>query len=360
MSERVLVALSGGVDSAVAASILMEAGFAVTGVTFLLGADEAPPLPAGAAAEALRIAAALGIACEVVDLREQFAAAVVDYFTGEYSRGRTPNPCVICNRKIKFTALLQKAAENMIPRIATGHYARVAYCPRKGRYLLKKGRDVAKDQSYMLYNLTQEQLARTLFPLGELTKEEVRRRARNSIPIAADQKESQEVCFIPGGDYRTFLERRGLEAKPGPIVSQSGRVLGRHRGIPFYTVGQRRGLGLSSPAPLYVLEIRAAENTIVVGERSGLYRSAATVEEINLVALTALEEEESIAVKIRYRAPAVPARLLPLPGGQRARLLFETPQPAVTPGQAAVFYRGDLVLGGGLISAAYEQGGAGG
>lgn len=346
-------------DSAVAAALLMEAGYAVAGVTFSLEAGELPP-EKGAAAGALRIAAALGIPCTVVDLREQFEAAVVDYFAGEYSRGRTPNPCVICNRKIKFTALLEKALKSATPHIATGHYARRTYCPRKGRHLLKKGLDGAKDQSYMLYNLTQEQLARTLFPLGGLTKEEVRGKARELIPIAADQTESQEICFIPGNDYRPFLERRGIEAKPGPFVDRSGRVLGRHRGIPFYTVGQRRGLGLRSPEPLYVLEIGAAENTIVVGARDGLYRSAADLEQLNLVALAALEGEESVMVKIRYRAPAVPARLLPLPGGEGARLHFDQPQPAVTPGQAAVFYRGDLVLGGGLISAAYNRDDEGG
>lgn len=358
---RVLVALSGGVDSAVAAALLIEAGYQVTGVTFRLWAEQPPDistsLPASssisdAIKDACRIAEFLGIAHEVVDLRKPFETEVVDYFTCEYSRGRTPNPCVICNRKIKFAALLHKAKQIKSPYIATGHYARVEYCAERGRHLLKKGLDQAKDQSYMLYNLTQEQLARCLFPLGGLTKKQVRARARELGLAVAGQKESQEICFIPGNDYRAFLKHRGIKVEPGPIVDRNGQILGRHSGVPFYTVGQRRGLGLNARHPLYVLEIRLRDNTIVVGERAGLYRSKAELAEINLIALSELAQEERVTVKIRYRAPEVPALLAPLSKGRQARLTFETPQPAVAPGQAAVFYRDDLVLGGGLITAA--------
>ncbi len=356
-SKKVLVALSGGVDSAVAAAILVEKGYEVAGLTFQLFTEEEPPgapAPSEAVARAAAVAETLAISHEVVDLRERFEHCVIDYFAAEYSRGCTPNPCVICNREIKFAALLEAAQERSIPRIATGHYVRVEHCPRKKRHLLRKGLDRDKDQSYMLYNLTQEQLARCLFPLGSLTKKEVYARAAGLGPAATDQKESQEICFIPRGDYRSFLKRRGLRAEPGPIVDRSGTVIGRHEGIPFYTVGQRRGLALSAAQPLYVLELRPADNSIVVGERKELYRCAAELARLNLIAWPALEQEERVTAKIRYLAPETPARLLPLPE-RRARLEFDTPQAAVAPGQAAVFYRGDLLLGGGLIAAVYDS-----
>lgn len=348
-------------DSAVAAALLLEAGCGVTGITFQLWADKTPDSPAAtppscssreAVAAARRVSEILGIEHVVADLQKPFAEEIVGYFIGEYSSGRTPNPCVICNRRIKFAALQRKARQLECSHIATGHYARAEYCRERGRHLLKKGLDSAKDQSYMLYNLTQEQLAHCLLPLGEMTKDEVRARASDlGLPVAAF-KESQEICFIPGGDYRDFLKRRGVKAVPGPIVDRSGTILGRHSGLPFYTVGQRRGLGITAPYPLHVLEIRPGNNTIVVGEREQLYRSGAELSGLNFIAIPALDREMNVEVKIRYRAPAVPARLAPLPQERRARLCFETPQAAVTPGQAAVFYRDDLVIGGGTITAA--------
>lgn len=359
--KRVLVALSGGVDSAVAAALLLEKGCEVAGITFQLweengaGSSGAPcrtRRAREAAADARRIAETLGISHTVVDLRQPFAEEIIAYFAGEYSSGRTPNPCVICNRKIKFSALLQKARELEYPYTATGHYARVEYGRTQKRYLLKKGLDPDKDQSYMLYNLTQEQLSHSIFPLGKMTKKEVRARARALGLPAADRKGSQEICFIPGDDYRAFLRRRGVTAAPGPIVDRRGRVLGRHGGIPFYTVGQRRGLGLTAPRPLYVLEIRPADNSIVVGEREELFSSGAELAGLNLIALAALDRELEVSVKIRYRAPAVPALLAPLPQERSASLLFRKPQAAVAPRQAAVFYRDDLVIGGGTITAA--------
>ena len=354
--------MSGGVDSAVAAALLLEEGCEVAGITFQLWDEEgtgpsagppAAPSPSReAAAESRRIAEILGISHRVIDLRQPFAREVIAYFAGEYSRGRTPNPCVICNRRIKFDALLQTMRELECSHMATGHYARVEYGRRQNRYLLKKGLDPGKDQSYMLYNLTQEQLSRSIFPLGGMLKKEVRARARDLGLPAAGGKESQEICFIPGDDYRAFLRRRGAAASPGPIIDRSGRLLGRHGGIPFYTVGQRRGLGIAAPRPLYVLEIRPGDNSIVVGERRELFSSGAELSGLNLIALASLDRELEVSVKIRYRAPAVPALLAPLPQERCARLLFREPQAAVAPGQAAVFYRGDLVLGGGTITAA--------
>lgn len=360
--KRVLVALSGGVDSAVAAALLIEEGYEVAGITFQLWSEKVPEPPDAlpshcyarkAVDEARRIAGMMGIPHELADLREAFEEKVVNFFTREYGLGRTPNPCVICNRKIKFAALLQKALQLKCSYIATGHYARAEYCRERGRYLLKKGLDAAKDQSYVLYNLTQEQLERCLFPLGGMTKEEVRSRARKlGLPVAG-KKDSQEICFIPDNDYRAFLKRRGIKEAPGDIVNRKGEILGRHRGIAFYTVGQRRGLGLAAPRPLYVLEIRPCDNTIVVGEREELYRKGAELSGLNLIALSSLEHEMEVTAKIRYGAPEVPAIISPLQHEhQRARLIFARPQAAVAPGQAAVFYRGDLVIGGGTITAA--------
>ena len=358
---RVVVAMSGGVDSSVAAALLKEEGWEVLGVTLRLwedtagGGEQSPERGkfAKAIQDARGVARSLAIPHYVVDRREPFRETVVDYFAREYARGCTPNPCVLCNRKIKFAALLEKARELGADYIATGHYARVEFSPERGRYLLKKGVSREKDQSYMLYNLSQEQLARCLFPLGGMTKTQVRRKAEMLGLAVAGKKESQEICFIADGDYRSFLGRCGIRGRPGPILHVSGRRLGTHRGIPFYTVGQRRGLGITWPHPLYVLEIRPQENLIVVGEREALYRRGARVRRLNLISISALEGRERVKAKIRYRAPEVEALLKPAESGEGGEVCFAEPQPAVTPGQAAVFYQEDLVLGGGTIVQAF-------
>ncbi len=353
--------MSGGVDSSVAAALLQEQGWEVIGITLRLWEEERVgelPVPSRsccaweAVNDARQVAVALGIDHYVLNMKEQFKSGVVDYFVDEYRRGRTPNPCIACNRLIKFAALLHKAKELGASHLATGHYVRLEFNTARERFLLRTGLDAWKDQSYMLYELTQAQLQHCHFPLGELTKEQVRRKAEALKLGVAQKQESQEICFIPDNDYRGFLRRCGLKAGPGPIINSQGEKLGTHEGFPCYTIGQRKGLGLTAARPLYVLEIQPDQNLLVVGEREELYRPGLEVEALNLIALPALEQEQPVTVKIRYRSAAVPAVLKPLPGENRARVIFAQPQPAITPGQAAVFYQDDLLLGGGTITAA--------
>lgn len=371
---RVVVAMSGGVDSSVAAALLVEQGYDVIGVTMQIWPREDPLAEArrggccalGAVEDARRVAQMLGIPYYVLNMREVFARTVVDYFVAEYARGRTPNPCIACNRFVKFSALLQRARELEARYLATGHYARVWHDAERGRYVLARGRDRRKDQSYVLYNLTQEQLGQVLFPLGELTKEEVRRlAAERGLPVAA-KPESQEICFIAEEGYGEFVGARAPEsARPGPILDRAGRVLGTHRGLAYYTVGQRRGLGLSAPRPLYVLEIDAAQNALIVGPAEEAFSRGLEAGDVNLI-LMDWEELRACAggveaeVQIRYRSAARPA-VVQAVGEGRVAVRFATPQRAVTPGQAAVFYRGDLVLGGGVIERPLDgpAGGAG-
>lgn len=354
--------MSGGVDSSVAAALLREEGRSVIGITLRLWEEELPGVEMRANSccayesvnDARRVAQILDIPHYVINVRQEFRNTVVNYFINEYRQGRTPNPCVICNRQVKFAALLKKAAELEAGFLATGHYARVEYSLPGGRYLLKKGGDPRKDQSYMLYNLTQEQLAKCLFPLGKKQKEQVRQKAASLGLTVAEKKESQEVCFIPGSDYRDFLKRSGIHPAPGPIVNRSGKVLGTHRGIAFYTVGQRKGLGLSASRPLYVLAINPGENTLLVGGKEELNSSGTLVGDLNMVSVERFSPGERVGVKIRYRAAETAAMLEEVKFPERAvRVKFERPQPAVAPGQAAVFYRQETLLGGGIIMEAY-------
>jgi tRNA-specific 2-thiouridylase len=306
--------------------------------------------------DARRVAAALDIPFYVINVEEPFRRAIVDFFYEEYAAGRTPNPCLRCNRQIRFTLLLERALALGAEYLATGHYVRVDDDPATGLRRLRRGVDDAKDQSYVLHVLTQAQLRHALFPLGELTKPEVRAiAAARGLPVAA-KAESQELCFVAANDYRGFVRRYAATSgraapAPGPILDASGTEVGRHDGLAYYTVGQRKGLGLTARAPLHVLQLDAARNALVVGPAEALDRDAFTVRETTFTSGTVPDAPFEALVKVRYKAPARPARVTPFGDGRAAVRLTE-PQRAITPGQAAVFYdaaTGDQVLGGGII-----------
>ena len=351
MARRVFAAMSGGVDSAAAALLLLQAGCDVTGVTLRLHGFRDRPGLCGSADEidtARSVAAALGIPHVVLDLSERFRERVMDRFVSEYVRGRTPNPCVDCNREIKFGALLDWALDQGADAIATGHYARVRFDGALGRWQLLRGADRRKDQTYFLYQLTQHQLSHLLLPAGDYEKPALRALAAAHGLSNAQRADSQDICFVPDGDYVSFLRQQGAELVPGDFVDEAGRVLGRHKGLPCYTLGQRKGLGVSAGAPLYVLAKDPARNAVVLGADSALYTSELTAERVNWLSIPVPDGPLSVTARTRYSQREAAAHVEPLPGG-RARVVFRDPQRAVTPGQAVVFYDGDLVLGGGTI-----------
>ena len=352
---RVVVAMSGGVDSSVAACLLDQQGYDVIGVTMRLWSEDTVNAATGHhqgccsiedVEDARRVCQMLDIPHYFMDFQREFSDHVMDYFVSEYQRGRTPHPCIACNDRMKFDFLLQRAKFMDATYVATGHYARIAQDHVDGRYRLLAGVDGAKDQSYVLFNLGQETLANLLFPVGEYTKSEIREIAKGAGLPVAGKPDSQEICFIPQGDYREFLRKR-LTPQPGDIVNASGDVLGSHKGIEYYTVGQRRGLGLATGDPLFVIRLDAAERQVVVGTEDELLQREVRVGGVRFVRGDAPEGPRPVTAKIRYNAPAVPACLEAR--GDEAVLHLDTPQRAVTPGQAAVFYDGDEVLGGGFI-----------
>jgi len=352
--RRVVVAMSGGVDSSMAAALLLKEGYEVIGIMMRLWADEAGEnrcCSPEAVEVARKVAHTLDIPFYLVDYRRPFHENVVAYFIKEYGRGRTPNPCLACNRHIKFDLLLRQAEALDAHYLATGHYARIRKA--NGQYQLLKGIDPAKDQSYVLYMLKQEQLRRLLFPLGNYTKEEVRALAREwGIPAAA-REESQELCFVTRGDYRDFLRRYAPQIiRPGPILDRQGNVLGQHKGLPFYTIGQRKGLGIPAGKPLYVLEIDVARNALIVGTLEELGQQELIAEDVNFISGRPPSSPVNIEAKIRYRAPEAEAVLEPLADG-RVKVTFARPLRDITPGQAVVFYQGEVVLGGGIIAEAH-------
>ena len=356
-AKRVVVAMSGGVDSSVAAALLVEEGYDVIGATMQIWPSWLPASQAeggccslAAVEDARQVAAALGIPYYVLNLQEPFEDEVIRPFAEAYLRGVTPNPCLVCNTRLKFGSLLAKARALGATRLATGHYARSGFDPGKGRYFLRRGVDPRKDQSYALYGLDQGQLAASLFPLGGLRKGEVRSLARDRGLGVAEKGESQEICFIPDDDYAGFLRTYRHEAlAPGPIVDRAGCLLGHHQGLARYTVGQRRGLGIAAQEPLYVLALRPASDEVVVGPEEALYQGELWAEEINWISLaTPLPASVEVRAKIRYSAPLAEAVVYPQ-DERRAKVVFDRPQRAVAPGQAVVFYQGDEVVGGGTI-----------
>jgi tRNA-specific 2-thiouridylase len=365
---KIAVAMSGGVDSSAAAALLKAGGHELVGFTMQLWnqrrglsvGEDGEPLPSRCCSlddvyDARRVAEELGFPFYVLNLERDFERDVVAPFVQSYLDGETPIPCVACNSRLKFASLDRTALSVGCEKVATGHYARVEFDETNNRYRLLRGRDARKDQTYFLWELTQEQLSRSLFPLGEMTKEEVRALARRHGLYVAEKRESQEICFVPDGDYAGFIDRyleaegrEGERPARGEIVDTDGRVVGEHEGVHRFTVGQRRGLGVSRPLPLYVVRVEPESNRVVVGQDEELLSSEFTAAGVNWVAFDEPGEPIWANVRVRYRHTEAPATITPL-GGGRARVRFDDPQRAVTPGQATVFYRDEEVVGGGWI-----------
>ena len=352
--KKAMIAMSGGVDSSVAALLLLKAGYDVTGMTMRLRPEAYMQQSASGGCcslddidDARRVCYQLGIDHLVLNFTEQFERDVIQYFAEQYAAGRTPNPCIACNRHLKFDAMLQKARLLGFDFIATGHYAVITQND-SGRWLLKRA-PASKDQSYVLYAMTQDQLAHTLFPLGGYTKKEIRHIAQEQGFINADKPDSQDICFVPDGDYASFIEQyTGQSSEPGDFVDKEGKVLGKHKGQIHYTIGQRRGLGISAPESLYVCGKSLDSNEVILGGKQDLMSNYCYINDINLIPWDHLDAPIKCKVKTRYRQPEQPATVEQI-GEDLIKITFDEPQRAVTPGQAAVLYDDDMVLGGGTI-----------
>lgn len=353
MNKKVMVAMSGGVDSSVAAVLLKESGCEVCGVTFSMF-DRTDKNFVGCcdgdeAARAASVCADLNIGHYTVDVSADFKACVIDEFVNSYINGFTPNPCIQCNKHIKFPKMLDFAEHSGFTHIATGHYVERCFDSVSGRYIIKKAKDSSKDQTYVLYNLTQQQLAHTLFPLGGFTKDEVRQSALENGLINSHQKDSQDICFIPDGRYAEFIERYlGKPSPDGDFVSVSGEILGRHKGIIRYTSGQRKGLGIALGKPQFVISKDAEKNRVVLGDEQYLFTKRVEVKDCNYIAVRKPKNNLRVSVKTRYNQKEQPAVLIPI-SENRVLVEFDNPQKAVTAGQSAVFYSDDIVVGGGII-----------
>ncbi len=347
--KKVLVAMSGGVDSSAAAALLVQQGYDCDGAMLKLAPNEdSRCCSADDAEDARQAATRLGMRFYVFNETDRFRRCVMDRFTAEYAAGRTPNPCIDCNRELKFGALLDRALTLGYDYIATGHYARVAYDAESGRYRLLRGAERRKDQSYVLYQLTQHQLAHLLLPVGDYDKPAIRDKAREAGLDNADKGDSQDICFVPDGDYVNFLQRQGLTLTPGDFLDEAGCVLGRHRGLPCYTIGQGKGLGVAVGRHVYVLEKDRDRNAIVLGDDAALYASSLLASHVNWISGQIPAAPVRCAAKTRYSQVETPCTAYPLPDGG-LRVVFDQPQRAITAGQAVVLYDGDEVLGGGTI-----------
>ncbi|MDI6618651.1 MAG: tRNA 2-thiouridine(34) synthase MnmA [Clostridiales bacterium] len=360
MKARVVVGMSGGVDSSVTAAILKNEGYDVIGITMQVWPEmesEVREVEGGCCSlssvnDARRICDILGIRYYVLNFKDIFKKKIIDYFVEEYLSGRTPNPCIACNKYIKFDELLKKAMQLGAEYVATGHYSKIEFDRGLNRYLLKRSVDDKKDQTYVLYGLTQFQLEHTLMPLGNYTKDKVREMAaRLNFPVAK-KPDSEEICFIPDNDYGKFIKKtRPDNIKPGYFKDKEGRILGRHKGISYYTIGQRKGLGLAFGKPMYVIDIIPEKNTVVLGEERDVFSDRLRAVKLNFIPFDSLKDAMKVTAKIRYGAKEAPAVISP-DGKGGVNVKFDTPQRAITPGQSVVFYSGDIVVGGGIIERA--------
>jgi len=354
--KRIAVAMSGGVDSSLAAALLKREGYEVIGLTFKTWPKEECGTSIGRACcnleaitRARAVAESLKIPYYVLDLSEDFKKKVIDYFCAEYLKGFTPNPCIICNEKIKFASLFEKSKSLGANSIASGHYAKISFDKNKGRFILREGRDKRGEQSYVLFSLSQEQLGHVVFPLGDYTKKKTRAMAKRIGLATYDTASSQDICFVQEGNYADYIKKKtGVEIKRGEIVTGDGKVLGEHKGIPFYTIGQRRGLGIAYSEPLYVTGIDIKNNRITVGTKKDVLRKSLIAHRLNWVAIEGIDGTLKVMAKIRYNHKKAKASVTRL-GADSVRVDFDEPQEAPTPGQAVVFYDKDVVVGGGWI-----------